>query len=288
MQNPMKLGSEAHKELFCQSFQASHVTYDPEHLPWPDLDNTQLARLRSIPFWHEALKTEQEAGVMVSAFAETVDDPLIRETLAMQGREETRHGRLLKLMINHYGIEIPELPTPQVPANIEQAFIDFGFGECLDSFFAFGMFGLARQANVVPESMFTLFEPILDEEARHIVFFVNWVTYRQISQGRGASVFRGTHALWHYGRALQHLIHAFGSAPDGSGEAFTATGASSFIDDLTLEMVLEACLQENTRRMSTFEPPLLQPELLPKLSAIALQTLRLIPRRQPQPSPVNQ
>jgi hypothetical protein len=275
----MKIGSEAHKELFCQEFINSYRAYEPEKLPWPQLDSETLERLRRIPFWQEALSTEREAGVMVSTFAKTVSDPLIREAIALQGREETRHGRLLKFLIDHYGIQLPEQPDPQVPANVEQAFIDFGFGECLDSFFAFGLFGLARQAGYFPESLFTIFDPILDEEARHIVFFVNWVSYLQIQQGRGFSPLRGIHAGWHYSRALLHLIQAFGSAGDGTGEGFTATGAKTFIDDLTPEQFLATTLEENAKRMSLYDPRLLQPKLMPRLSAIALGALRLIPRR---------
>jgi hypothetical protein len=38
----MKIGSEAHKELFCRSFMESHQKYEPEQLPWPDLDDASL------------------------------------------------------------------------------------------------------------------------------------------------------------------------------------------------------------------------------------------------------
>lgn len=276
----MQIGSEAHKELFCRTFMESHLKYEPEQMPWPHLDSVSLDRLRSIPFWEEALNTEREAGVMVSAFAETISDPMIREAIALQGVEETRHGRLLEFLINHYDIKISERPAPTVPDNIETAFIDFGFGECLDSFFAFGLFGIARQSRYFPEPLFSMFEPILNEEARHIVFFVNWVSYLQIQQGRGVAGLRAMQALWHYGRALLHLVKAFGSSADGSGEGFTATGASTFMDDLTPEIVFSTSLQENARRMSVFDERLLQPRLMPRLSTIALRTLRLLPRRQ--------
>jgi hypothetical protein len=281
----MKIGSEDHKQLFCQSFMDSHLTYEPEKLPWPDLDDTSLERLRGIPFWDEALRTEREAGVMVSAFAKTVNDPMIRAAIALQGREEARHGRLLEYMINRYGIQVADRPAPVVPDKVEQAFVDFGFGECLDSFFAFGMFGLARQARYMPEPFFTIFDSIVQEEARHIVFFVNWITYLQIQQGR-SGILRSAHALWHYGRAIHHLAQAFGSAADGSGEGFTATGAKTFMDDLTLPQFLEVTLHENAQRMSAFDDRLLQPMLLPRLSAIALRVLRLLPRRSVTPTTV--
>jgi hypothetical protein len=278
----MKLGSEQHKQLFCRSFIESHLHYEPENLPWPELDSIALERLRGIPFWREALATEREAGVMVSAFAETVQDPVIREAIALQGVEEHRHGRLLEFLIHHYDIPIVE-PSPVVlPEKLDTAFLDFGYGECLDSFFAFGMFGIAQQARYMPDSLFTIFDPILHEEARHIVFFINWITYEQIKQGRGAAI-RGLSALWHYGRSIRNLVQAFGGGGDEDQESqpFTASEAAHFMDDLTPELFLSVALRENTQRMSVFDPQLLQPRLSERLSGVALRVLTLLPGRKP-------
>ena len=277
----MKIGSEAHKELFCRSFMESHLNYEPERLPWPQLDGLALERLRGIPFWEKALDTEREAGALVAAYAETVSDPVLREAIALQGVEEARHARLIDTLIKQYGIEITVRPNVELPSNLEQAITTFGFEECLDSFFAFGLFDIARQANFLPEQFFTIFDPVLDEEARHIVFFVNWVTYLQISRGRGAIVLRAAHALWHYGRALRNLIEAFGES-DTSGAGFTATGASAFAIDLTPEMFLSACLQANARRMSRFDDRLLQPQLIPAIANAALGTLQVFSRLKPR------
>jgi hypothetical protein len=61
------------------------------------------------------------------------------------------------------------------------------------------------------------------------------------------------------------LIQAFSNAADASGEGFTVTGASTFMNDLTPELFLLMTLQENARRMSAFDRRLLQPKLLPRL-----------------------
>lgn len=276
----MKIGSDAHKELFCQSFMASHLKYEPEHLPWPHLDGADLNRLRGIPFWEKVLDTERQAGALVGAYAETVSDPVLREAIALQAMEETRHAQLISQVIKQYGIEMALRPAVKLPSNIELAFTDFGFDECLDSFFAFRLFGSARQSGFFPEPLFTIFEPILDEEARHIVFFVNWVSYLQISQGRGAKVFRTAKSLWHYSRSLRHLLDAFGSS-DTNGSGFTATGSSPFTINLTPEKFLSTCLEENARRMNKFAQRLLRPQVMPAIATAALRTLQLWARRKP-------
>ncbi|MBE9009904.1 ferritin-like domain-containing protein [Pseudanabaenaceae cyanobacterium LEGE 13415] len=273
----MKLGSEEHKQLFCQDFINSHLPYEPETMAFPELNETELDRLRRIPFWQIALSTEREAGMMVSAMAETIDDPEIRAAIALQGEEESRHARLIECLIRHYDLQVEEPPTPVLPKNVRLAFTDFGFEECLDSFFAFGMFGLAREANYLPESMFTLFDPILDEEARHIVFFINWITYVQAQNGR-ANLFRGAHSALHYGRALFNMGKMV-LTTDGNSGGFTATGAKTFVDDLTLPQFLSATIRENQKRMSKFDDRLLEPRLLPRLASIALKATTLLPKR---------
>ena len=224
---------------------------------------------------------EREAGALVSGYAATVTDPVLQEAIALQGKEESRHAHLLNTLVNRYGIEIQERPSVQIPQNIEPAFTSFGFGECLDSFFAFGLFAIAREANIFPESIFTIFDPIIDEETRHIVFFVNWFTYTQIDRGQGFIPLRSAKTLWQYGKALSNLIAVFGN-DDPSKTGFAVTGADIFTKNLTLEKFLSICLVENQRRMSKYDPRLLQPQLLPRLANIALRTLELIPKRKLQ------
>ncbi len=45
----IKAGSDAHKALFCRQFIETHEVFDPASLPWPDLDEAALARLRGLP-----------------------------------------------------------------------------------------------------------------------------------------------------------------------------------------------------------------------------------------------
>ena len=84
-------------------------------LPWPELDDEQLSRLRSVPFWQEVYHTERRAGAIVAAFTPMVRDPLVREAVALQGAEEARHARLLRVMIDRYGLEATEQPLERFP-----------------------------------------------------------------------------------------------------------------------------------------------------------------------------
>lgn len=274
----MKIGSEEHKNLLCHSFIESHNKYNPQLLPWPELDPVHIDRLRKIPFWQEALNTELNAGAKIDAYKQTITDPLVREAIALQGYEEARHGQLLQYMIGHYDIKPKGKPLKPIPHNIEPAFIEFGYGECIDSFLGFGLFKIARQSNFLPEPMFDIFDLLLQEEARHIVFFVNWIAYLQTSRGRGAKLFRAASSLWEYGKATQQLMSVINDGATVNGDDFAITEASVFVDDFSIEKLVSECLSENRRRMSSFDERLLKPQLLPILARIALSGLQLFSR----------
>lgn len=272
----MKIGSPAHKELLCRTFFEGHRKYEPADLPWPELGRDALALLRGIPFWTHALQAEEDAGPMISAVAEREPDPLLREALELQAYEEARHAGIIGHMIQRYGLHADEVHA-EVPDDAVAAFIDFGFEECLDSFGAFGLFKLAREHMLVPDPLFDIFDQVMQEEACHIVFFINWFAHRQANLDPVARVLRAPRALWHYAKAVRKLVGLVRDDDAAEGKGFVVTGASAFVDDLTPRLVMEASLAENERRLARFDRRLIVPTLLPRLTALALGVLRLVP-----------
>jgi hypothetical protein len=272
----MKIGSDEHKQRFCREFIASHCRFEPASLAWPDLDPGALGRLRAIPFWQEVLYTERRAGAIVAAYAATITDPLVREAVMLQGFEEARHAELLRLMIERYGIAAKERPLDPPGRNLLRAFADFGYGECLDAFLGFGVFKIARGAGFLPEAMFDIFETLIHEETRHIVFFINWMAWQQVAAGRGAPWLRGAVAAHYYSRAIGRLLATVWRGRGANdGRDFSATQASVFLDGFTLRGFVEECRTEHARRMAGFDPDLLQPHFLPRLAGTALAAFSL-------------
>ena len=277
----IEAGSETHKSLFCRQFIATHQVFDPETLPWPELTAEELDRLRTIPFWQEVYHTERRAGAIVDAFAPQITDPVVREAVVLQGLEEARHAKLIRTMIDRYGIDATEQPLEQFPADLETAFIDFGFGECLDAFLGFGAFKNARQSQFLPEKLFEIFDLLMFEETRHIVFFINYMAWREHRRGLG-SMRRALKSTRYYGRALKRLLAMVrrGHQPN-DGRDFAVTQANVFLDRFSFRQFVEDCYRENARRMQEFDPDLMQPRLLPAMADLALRGMRLWDRSRP-------
>jgi len=270
----MRIGTQLHKELLCEAFIAAHRPYEPSTLDWPTLDDDTLALLRGLPFWTHALQAEEDAGPMIAAVAARERDPLVRRALELQSYEESRHARILRHMFALY--ELPyEEPAVAVPADAVTAFADFGFEECLDSFGAFGLFKLAREHTLVPDGLFAIFDRVMQEEAHHITFFVNWFAYSQAQGGIVGRALRRPRSLRHYGRALWKLVDLVRDDSGPEGRDFVVTGAASFVDGLTPARVITACLEENERRLAHVDRRLLVPTLVPSVARLGDAVLRI-------------
>jgi hypothetical protein len=176
-EGPIKVGSEAHKLLFCQTLLNTFDPYKPAVIDWPKLDAEPLSRLVSLPIWDIAVQTEGRARLNVASYAAVTADPLLRKAIELNAFEEGRHKLVLSNLVAAYGIALAPEPQYVVQGNPEWAFMVTGYSECIDSFFAFGLFESAKRSGFFPAALVDTFEPVIQEEARHILFFVNWAAW---------------------------------------------------------------------------------------------------------------
>lgn len=272
MPKSLVVGSQEHKELFCRFFLDTHVTFDPAAVDWPDLDEASRQRLHSLPVWAEAVATERMATCVIQTWAPLEPDPYIREAVALQGYEEARHAAIIQGLITRYGIAVPP-PTPlQPPADAEWAFLRLGYSECFDAFFTFALFAIARQSGFFPPALVEKFEPVMQEEARHILFFVNWEAYRQARSPlwqRPGHLWRG--ALGRACQVWQRLQNALGARHNKN---FTMKGHQAISMEITPRRFLELCLAENAHRLDRYDTRLLRPRLMPSLAKGLCRVLR--------------
>ncbi|MGA7540001.1 MAG: hypothetical protein WBW93_14685 [Steroidobacteraceae bacterium] len=284
-ENPA-LGSSEYRHLLGRFFLDTHLDYVPEQIQWPQLGEEELTRLRSLPFWQEAVASENVTSNTVAAAAALESDPLVRKAIELQGFEEMRHARLLVELTRRYRIPV-ESPPRFTPRSLEDDFLFAGFGECFDSFFAFGLFALARESGFFPPALIKLFEPVMQEEARHILFFVNWVRYRRAQLPwwrRSAFRLRCARIIVKQVASRVQTARSMGKGQPGDaggaggGENFTLTAHQDLGTEVTLHRLLELCLTENERRMAEYDPRLERPRLVPGIARALFRLSRLLAR----------
>ena len=280
---PIRFGSEAHKTLFCRTLLDTFNPYKPAVIDWPKLDTETRDRLVSLPIWDIAVQTEGRARLNVASYAAITPDPLLRKAIELNAFEEGRHKHVLSNLVAAYGIELAREPEYVVRGDPEWAFMVTGYSECIDSFFAFGLFESAKRSGFFPPELVDTFEPVIQEEGRHILFFVNWAAWyrRTMPFWRRPFFELKVWAVW-----IFLIWERIGIARDvGSGvqdNNFTVTGAKAVGNDIDVAELIDICLEENERRMGLYDRRLLRPRLVPALARLARRFMRST--RKPNPA----
>ncbi len=276
---PIRFGSEAHKTLFCRTLLDTFNPYKPAVIDWPKLDAEARTRLVELPIWDIAVQTEGRARLNVASYAAVTEDPLLRKAIELNAFEEGRHKHVLSNLVAAYGITLAPEPEYVVRGDPEWAFMVTGYSECIDSFFAFGLFESAKRSGFFPAELVETFEPVIHEEARHILFFVNWAAWhrKNMPLWRRPWFELKVLAVW-----LFLVWERIGIARDvGSGvqdNNFTMTGAKSVGADIDAAELMDICLAENARRMAPYDRRLLRPFAVPALVKLARRFMRSSPK----------
>src|SRR5262249_48602347 len=161
----------------------------------------------------------------------------------------------------------PTAPPQSPPSNLA-AFLRRGYGECRDPFFAFGMFEIARRSGLFPLPLVELFEPLVQEEARHILFFVNWLA---LQRARCGFFTRSWFRVRCAASLVKQLVMRVRGAI-GLEQAHFTTGHEAIDLDIRPGEFLDLCQAEHERRLSRYDSRLARPVLVP---AVARQVRRL-------------
>ncbi|OAJ53293.1 hypothetical protein A6V36_13000 [Paraburkholderia ginsengiterrae] len=282
---PMKPGSDVHRREMCRMFLETFNPYRPAVLEWPHLEPDALQRIVSLPIWDIAVQTEGKARLRMAAYAATLAESDVREALALNAWEENRHKEVLTRMVAAYGIPL-ESEAPYVhPKDTEWAYLVTGYSECIDSFFAFGLFEVARRSGLFPPELVDTFEPVMQEECRHILLFANWVAWHraQLSWWQRIRFKLRVAAVWVFlGWERMNLARTLDA--DGNEHThkrnFTVNGAQTVSSTPTsVRELMTLCLTESERRFSGYDARLLRPQTMPKLVRFALRFMRADDRK---------
>lgn len=273
-------GSDLHKREVCRMFQETFNPYRPSVIAWPKLAADVLVRLRSLPIWDIAVQTEGKARLRMAAYARLVNDPDMQAAIALNSWEENRHKQVLSKMVHAYGIALAREQPYALPRDAEWAYLVTGYSECIDSFFAFGLFEMARRSGLFPPELVETFEPVMQDECRHILLFANWVAWHRarLSWWRRVSFELKVLAVWIFlgGErvGMARSIDANGNETRQDNN-FTVNGARAVGNGgMSIRELMTVCLSENDRRFAGYDRRLLRPTTMPRLVRCALQFLR--------------
>ena len=189
----------------------------------------------------------------------------------MGGRRDDT--RCVSNLVQAYGISLEPEPKYIEPRDPEWAYLVTGFSECVDSFFAFGLFEVAQRSGFFPPELVDTFEPVIQEEARHILLFANWLAWhrRKLPLWRRVWFEVRVAAVWVF-LAWERIGIARGMGATDSNPAdsnFTLTGSKSVSDaEISPAALMAVCLRENDRRFAGYDSRLLRPTTTPAIARL--------------------
>ncbi len=277
----IKIGADDHFKMLTQLLKATYNPYKPAVLNWPKLDPETLQRITSLPIWDIAVQTEIKASMRIEAFAKTVKSEALRQALLHMAAEESRHRDVLSRLVAAYDIPMQPEEDYQLPNDAEWGFMVTGYSECMDSFFAYGLFEMARRSGFFPAELVETFEPVVQEEGRHILFFTNWVAWHKATMPlwRRPYFALKTAAVWAFLIWERIGIARSVDGLEGADANFTMNGSKALSDEMDPAVLIDICLEEDKKRMAGYDKRLLRPTTMPRLARIARIFIR--PKKKP-------
>jgi hypothetical protein len=254
----------------------THDPYKPSVIDWPKLNEETRRKIISLPIWDIAVQTEGRAGLNVKSYGEIVHDPQLKAAVEMNAFEESRHKRVLANMVAAYGITLEPEPAYRIPRDREWAFMVTGYSECIDSFFGFGLFHIAKMSGFFPPELVDTFEPVMREEGRHILFFVNWVAWwrRNMPIWRRPWFELKVLAVWAFLIwERMGVASDMDKSPKAQDNNFTLSGSKELGVEITFAELARTCLAENDRRLAPYDRRLIRPRFVPAVMRLVLRVL---------------
>ncbi len=275
---PFGRGSDRQKRAAREMFDATFNPYKPSVIAWPVLADEQRERITALPIWDIAVQTEGKARLRMLSYARSAADPDWKHAIDRNGWEEGRHKEVLHNMVAFYGIRLEEEPPYVEPDDPEWAYLVTGFSECIDSFFAFGLFEVARRSGLFPPELIDTFEPVMQEECRHILLFANWLAWQRkhlklLDRIRFELKVVAVWGFlgWERVNMSRDLAGDGGQSGKPQDNNFTVTGSRSVTDvELSLPELMALCLEQNDFRFRGYDERLLRPTTMPNLTRAAL------------------
>lgn len=272
----LRAGSADHRREACKMFRETFNPYRPAIIAWPKLSPDMQRRVTSLPIWDIAVHTEGRARLRFASYAAIAPTPEIRDALMLNAWEENRHKEVLSNLAKAYGISLGPEPAYRVPRDPEWMYLVTGYCECIDSFFAFGLFELARRSGFFPLELVQTFEPVIQEECRHILLFANLVAWQRASLPwwRRIAFELRVAAAWVY-IAWERLVLARSMKSNGMGTGqdsnFTMSSAQAVTPvEIGVRDLMTICLEENDRRFAGYDARLARPKAIPAVVRLGL------------------
>ena len=261
---PIPPGSDAHKAAFCRMLLDTHNPYKPSIIDWPAARSEARERLVSLPIWDIAVQTEGKARLRVQSYAASIADPCcgghragwLRGRPPQGGPVQPRRG-----LWHPLGARAGLSPAARSGMGLHGDRLQRVHRQLL----RFWPVRAGQALRFLSAGLVDTFEPVMQEEGRHILFFVNWVAWhrRNLPWWRRPLFAAKVLAVWVFRSGNGSASPAASAVPATRAEAqdnnFTLTGSKAVgAVDMSVATLIDVCLRKRAT-LAGYDSRLLRP-----------------------------
>ena len=183
-------GSYQHKKLFCELLTEHPVS----PLTLPALEPETKQRLAELEIWPWVYGQHQRWGSVAQSFSSMEKGTLLQTAIAQMADNELALAQTLKTLCkkNRLGVLVVGNGTAASATMFRQC----NYQGHLNFFLACGLYEVFQQAGYLQSDLLQVWDQMLNIQARHVLFFFNWLAYQSHVQQKPDYELTGLGSLW--------------------------------------------------------------------------------------------
>lgn len=175
-----QVGSYQHKKIFCQLLTESS---DSTSLNVPPLDALTQKRLGELQIWPVLYGQLQRSHAVAQLFSQSVKGTLLQEAIAHLAQDKKAIAQAIRTLCQENQLSDSGFNDAEISTAGDSDFKAISHQDNMGLFWLSGLYELAIQEQYLQADVLNLFDQLLTIQARHSLFFINWLAFEsQVKQ----------------------------------------------------------------------------------------------------------
>ncbi|MEM9136750.1 MAG: hypothetical protein AAGB01_05320 [Cyanobacteria bacterium P01_F01_bin.42] len=245
-------------------------------------------RLTELELWPWLYTELLRSGRIARGFAQSIRGTLVQEAIAQISEDNLDLALSVKKFCEENQLEAA---LPQVEGAIASGETDFrrvARQNNLMCFLACGLYELALKEDYLQSDVMNCWNQILDVQASHALFVVNWLSYESQAKQKPEYELAGLFALWELRSQWLPLFNKLNRSEYNDNLPDNPGAVDYFLGRQTFTTLLDMSEAGYRRRLESFDPQLIRPSVVARTSQFVRGLVGFWPQRviQTRPSSV--
>ena len=242
-------------------------------------------RLRELEFWSWGYAQLHQSGKLAQVFAEGIRGTLLQEAIAQLGNNNLTLAQAVKTLCKKNRFGNITVQSSVATAASEAAFKQSSHQNHMMFFFSCGLYEFALRENYLQSDLMACWNQMLDLQASHILFFVNWLAFESHVRQKPEYELSGLWSLFELRSQWFSILKKLNRSEYDDNLPNNPKNIDYFLGKHNLSEFLDVCEQGYCSRFESFDEQLIRPRILIQTSRAFRTLLGFWPQRVNQTRP---